>query len=84
MDIFDGLSTGSLTMRYAFERCLLPSEAPKDELQGRHAGRRLSRSSLPPSDTAMMWSAVVAMRVQQSSPIAQSGPSCSRSLRFAR
>ena len=84
MDIFGGLSTGSLIIWYAFERCLLPSDAPSDELQGRHAGRRFSSSSEPPSETAMMWSAVVAIRVQQSSPIAQSGLSCSRSFRLAR
>ena len=84
MDNFGDLSTGSLTMRYALERCLFPSDAPSDELQGRHAGRRFSSSSEPPSETAMMWSAVVAILVQQSSPIAQSGLSCRSSFLLAR
>ena len=83
VDNFGDLSTGAFTIRYAFERWRLPRLAPSDELQGRHAGRRFSSSSEPPSDTAMMWSAVVAIRVQHSSPIAQSGPSCSSSFRLA-
>jgi len=54
VDIFGDLSTGALIILYAFDRCLLPSEAPSELLQGLHAGRKLSRSSLPPSETAMM------------------------------
>ena len=83
VDNFGDFSTGALTILYAFDRCLLPRLAPSELLQGLHAGRRFSRSSEPPSETAMMWSAVVAIRVQQSSPIAQSGPSCRSSFRLA-
>jgi len=46
------LSTGAFTILYALDLWRLPRLAPKDELQGRHAGRKLSRSSLPPSETA--------------------------------
>ena len=78
------LSTGALTILYALERWRLPSEAPRDELHGLHALLRFEMSSLPPSETATMWSTVVAMPVQQSRRMAQSGLSSSTSLRLAR
>ena len=83
MDNFGGLSTGWLIIRYALERWRFPSEAPSDELQGRQALRKFSMSSDPPSETGTIWSAVVAMWVQQSSRIEQSGLSCSTCFRLA-
>jgi len=84
VDIFGDLSTGSLMILYAFDRWRLPVLAPSELLQGLHAGRRFSRSSLPPSETGTIWSAVVAMNVQQSSRMEHGGLSSKTSLRFAR
>ena len=83
VDNFGDLSTGSLIILYAFDRWRLPVLAPRELLQGRHAGRRFSMSSDPPSETGTIWSAVVAMNVQQSSRIEHGGLSSSISLRLA-